>query len=119
MELDDKQPKFLRLGIRGLKNESRYPCLDDLRIRDKICTLFQEVTRSAAYEADNRMLLPLWNAGVHPEAQERVNEGQPAIVDWPSPYGPATEYDAVQPMELDPVQPITRASVEGRDHGFD
>ncbi|KAJ1024539.1 hypothetical protein NDA13_004470 [Ustilago tritici] len=89
------------------------------QIRDNISTLFQEVTRSAAYEADNRMLLPLWNAGVHPEEQERVNEGQPAVVDWPSPYGPATEYDAVQPIELDPVQPITRASVEGRDHGFD
>ncbi|SOV05164.1 uncharacterized protein UDID_17853 [Ustilago sp. UG-2017a] len=86
---------------------------------DKISALFQEVAHSAAYEADNRMLLPLWNAGVHPEKQERVNEGQPAVVDWPSPYGPATEYDAVQPIELDPVQPITRASVEGRDHGFD
>ncbi|SPC65786.1 uncharacterized protein UHOD_11636 [Ustilago sp. UG-2017b] len=111
--------KFLRLWIRGLKEESTYPCLDDLRIRDKISALFQEVAHSAEYEEDNRMLLPLWNAGVHPEEQERVNEGQPAVVDWPSPYGPATEYDAVQPMELDPVQPITRASVEGRDHGFD
>ncbi|KAJ1018648.1 hypothetical protein NDA13_006338 [Ustilago tritici] len=114
--------KFLRLWIRGLK-ESTYPCLDDLRIRDKISALFQEVAHSAEYEEDNRMLLPLWNAGVHPEEQERVNEGQPAVVNWPSPYGPATEYDAVQPMELDPVQPITRAPgrtpVEGRDHGFD
>ncbi|SAM85306.1 uncharacterized protein UBRO_07450 [Ustilago bromivora] len=111
--------KFLRLWIRGLKEESTYPCLDDLRIRDKISALFQKVAHPAAYEEDNRMLLPLWNAGVHPEEQERVNEGQPAVVDWPSPYGPAPEYDAVQPMELDPVQPITRASVEGRDHGFD
>ncbi|KAJ1037708.1 hypothetical protein NDA11_001001 [Ustilago hordei] len=85
--------------------------------------MFQEVTRSAAYEADNRVLLPLWNAGVHPEAQKRVNEGQPAIVDWPSPYGPAIEYNAVQHMELDYVQSVTRASggtpVEGRDLGFD
>ncbi|SOV08629.1 uncharacterized protein UDID_17676 [Ustilago sp. UG-2017a] len=116
--IQDKS-KFLRLWIRGLKEESTYPCLDDLRIRDKISALFQEVAHSAEYEEDNRMLLPLWNAGVHPEEQECVNEGQPAVVDWPSPYGPATEYDAVQPMELDPVQPITRASVEGCDHGFD
>ncbi|KAJ1578850.1 hypothetical protein NDA14_005308 [Ustilago hordei] len=95
--------KFLHLWIRGLKEESMYPCLDDLRIRDKISTLFQEVALSAEYKEDNRMLLPLWNAGVHPEEQEHVNEGQPAVVDWPSPYGPATEYDAVQPMELDTV----------------
>lgn len=63
------------------------------------------------------------DAGVHPEAQERVNEGQPAIADWPSPYGPAIEYNAVQHMELDSVQSVTRASggtlVEGRDLGFD
>ncbi|KAJ1032117.1 hypothetical protein NDA13_002491 [Ustilago tritici] len=68
------------------------------------------------------MLMPLWNAGVHPEVQEHVNEGQPAIVDWPSPYGPAIEYNAVQHMELDSVQSVTRASggtpVEGRDLGF-
>ncbi|CCF49706.1 hypothetical protein NDA11_004855 [Ustilago hordei] len=75
--------KFLHLWIRGLKEESTYPCLDDLRIRDKISALFQEVALSAEYEEDNRMLLPLWNAGVHPEEQERINEGQPAVVDWP------------------------------------
>ncbi len=37
---------FLRLWIRGMKETKAYPCLDELGIRDKMCTLFNKVSES-------------------------------------------------------------------------
>lgn len=37
---------FLRLWIRGMKETKAYPCLDELGIRDEMCTLFNKVSES-------------------------------------------------------------------------
>lgn len=52
-------------------------------------------------------MLPLWNAAADPEAQKRVSENQPAILNWPSPFGLFSVDVSGQSMDLDNISSQT------------